>query len=411
MIGIQCRDCVNYLTALSCKAFPERGGIPQEFVTGVVKHDRVHPAQTGKFVFEAEADIEKSIRGSEKPGHKWLKRTPLPGGGFKYVYTAPELLREANKEPALAITGWHTQGVAGGTGFGIGLPGQRGPGTYVALDKPFYPKAGLLLSAIVNIHPTEVLDPGGILDGTNAAKSNRDLDAVFSKINKMSEKQLTELAGDGISRGQLAKQILLKRMGYKAEVGWIEDSRSEHGRELVVWDKDSVILNKEPAHVADGQRFYHGTASPNLTKFSAGLVYLAANSKEAATFAKDSTVLMVKGYAGTVKDISGVVDAAVADGDDVDVVIETAAQDARADGYGYVTFTHPGAEGNDFRATVAVWPERLTIHKEPAQAVIPAASVDAQTPEAQPNSNLQPLWAKDNHSKGSKVDWESQVTT
>ena len=68
----------------------------------MVKHNKVHPAQTGKFIFEAEADIEKSLRGSEKPGHKYIKRTPLPGGGYGYVYTAPELLHEANKEP-LAI--------------------------------------------------------------------------------------------------------------------------------------------------------------------------------------------------------------------------------------------------------------------------------------------------------------------
>jgi 8-oxo-dGTP pyrophosphatase MutT (NUDIX family) len=37
-----------------------------------------------------ESDLEKAKKGEERPGHKYIRRSPLPAGGYKYIYKEPE---------------------------------------------------------------------------------------------------------------------------------------------------------------------------------------------------------------------------------------------------------------------------------------------------------------------------------
>ena len=37
-----------------------------------------------------ESDLEKAKKGEERPGHKYIRRTPVPAGGYKYIYKEPE---------------------------------------------------------------------------------------------------------------------------------------------------------------------------------------------------------------------------------------------------------------------------------------------------------------------------------
>lgn len=51
MEKLLCGNCENYLELLRCKAFPDRN-IPDEILLGDDNHDKIHPEQTGDFVFE-----------------------------------------------------------------------------------------------------------------------------------------------------------------------------------------------------------------------------------------------------------------------------------------------------------------------------------------------------------------------
>ena len=122
-----------------------------------------------------------------------------------------------------------------------GLPSQRGPGTYVSLDTPWRPESGKLMQARVNIKKSEILDPNGLLDGTNIEKSRSDFSRVSDIINNMPRAELSRRAGDNFDIPR-AVQSVLKDMGYKAEVAYIDAEFPNRGRELVVWDRQNVEL-------------------------------------------------------------------------------------------------------------------------------------------------------------------------
>jgi hypothetical protein len=57
-------------------------------VIGLKGKDGKHwvPKGRAKSVIKETRELGKSL-GAERPGHKYLTRSPLAGGGFKYVYT------------------------------------------------------------------------------------------------------------------------------------------------------------------------------------------------------------------------------------------------------------------------------------------------------------------------------------
>lgn len=120
------------------------------------------------------------------------------------------------------------------------------------------------------------------------------------------------------------------------------------------------------------QTFYHGTAAESdFTVFEGELVYLAPDESEARLFAENpilakgkrgqARVLAIQAKPGRVMNIDEAVMNAILGDEDVDEVIEREARRARADGYRYLEFEHPGTN-DGFTARIAIYPqEDLTI--------------------------------------------------
>jgi hypothetical protein len=120
------------------------------------------------------------------------------------------------------------------------------------------------------------------------------------------------------------------------------------------------------------EMFYHGTAAENdFVVFNGELIYLAPIKSEAKAFAENPIlakgkkgkprVLEVRIKTGKVKDIDEIVTDAIFNDDDIDEVINNEARKARAEGYRYLEFEHPGRKGN-FTARIALYPKQdLTI--------------------------------------------------
>jgi hypothetical protein len=131
------------------------------------------------------------------------------------------------------------------------VTGQRGPGTYVALDRPWNAQAGKLHTAeVVGIRPEEVLDPNGLLEGTNRAKSRADWEEAGRRYDAMSPAERNRRGGEGFDAGFRTMQSIWKEQGYKAQVGEIEPGMppgpENPGRELVVWERENVQLREVP---------------------------------------------------------------------------------------------------------------------------------------------------------------------
>ncbi len=121
------------------------------------------------------------------------------------------------------------------------------------------------------------------------------------------------------------------------------------------------------------QTFYHGTAAEtDFTTFDGELAYLAPDESDARMFADNfilakgkrgrARVLTVQARMGRVMNIDETVTNALFDDDDVDAVIKNEARIARAGGYRYLEFEHPGTN-DGFTARIALYPqEDLTIN-------------------------------------------------
>ena len=64
----------------------EPNGVPDAYFLAAITKFLVW---CGLFKSE-ETDLEKAKKGEERPGHKYIRRTPLPAGGYKYIYKEPE---------------------------------------------------------------------------------------------------------------------------------------------------------------------------------------------------------------------------------------------------------------------------------------------------------------------------------
>lgn len=115
------------------------------------------------------------------------------------------------------------------------------------------------------------------------------------------------------------------------------------------------------------QIFYHGTAAEtDFTVFDGDAVYLAPNAIEAQVFAVnlilskgkkgEPRVLEIQAKTGRIKNIDEKILEVIDDGDDIDELIESEIPLARAEGYRYLEFEHPGV-GNSFATRIALYPK------------------------------------------------------
>jgi len=112
---------------------------------------------------------------------------------------------------------------------------QRSAGTYVALDSPWEQPGGKVAKVKVTFEPKNIYDPNGVLDGTDKTKSQKDSDILIDKLNQMHEKGKM---GQGAKASAEAQTMVLLKLGYDGEAGWIDNIGGN--RELVLFDPDSV---------------------------------------------------------------------------------------------------------------------------------------------------------------------------
>ena len=127
---------------------------------------------------------------------------------------------------------------------------------------------------------------------------------------------------------------------------------------------------------------FHGTsASEPFDRFKGDLAYFASDPREAEAYAKDAIIggsrlqgppRIIEAHMpdGQRRDITHVVNAALADGADVDEVIAHEAVKARHDGIDFLTFDHPSSyQQADMKAIVSLRPSAVSIEPNPFRAV------------------------------------------
>lgn len=134
-------------------------------------------------------------------------------------------------------------------------------------------------------------------------------------------------------------------------------------------EREEALENAEQV----GGEFFHGT-SGGIDRFGSGLAFLAPEPDESRPFAEgfglDSSasgrIVRVTAKRGPSRDVSADVEDAIIEGDDPDEAVRAAAEEARLEGYRYVTFSHPSVfGGKDFRAVISLFPdEDLVIEGE-----------------------------------------------
>lgn len=116
-----------------------------------------------------------------------------------------------------------------------------------------------------------------------------------------------------------------------------------------------------------GKIFYHGTAAEDFAEFNTDITYLSPDRDNARMFSEnpilakfqtgEQRVLEVSAKEGKTKDISASIVEAIMEDDDVDDVINQEAEQARREGYRYLSFDHPGVTDEDFTATISLYPK------------------------------------------------------
>jgi hypothetical protein len=129
---------------------------------------------------------------------------------------------------------------------------QRSMGTYIALDKPFQPDMGDVSDVAVTVDPSKILDPNGLIEGTNPEKSQEDQRRYMEEVKRRGAPP--DLLTSENPWKPLAQQRteILQEMGYEAEAGWI-DGPEGGNRELVVFDRGRVEAQTEEAVPAKEQ--------------------------------------------------------------------------------------------------------------------------------------------------------------
>ncbi|CAB4223351.1 hypothetical protein UFOVP1670_28 [uncultured Caudovirales phage] len=128
-----------------------------------------------------------------------------------------------------------------------------------------------------------------------------------------------------------------------------------------------------PSDIAPGETYYHGTRS-DIDGLE-GTVYLTNDPREAGSFARgeipgtgradntaEPTVVHVapKGHI-QVKDVNDIVNDAVMNDEDVDVVVARELATAKKEAYGAIAFMHPGINTDEFVALVPTFPREWEV--------------------------------------------------
>lgn len=121
---------------------------------------------------------------------------------------------------------------------------------------------------------------------------------------------------------------------------------------------------------------YHGSPEARVLN-DEGLLFTAPDTKAAGVWGDN--VAAYKPAPGRVKNIDDALEEAIMAGDDdLDAVVRRLAADAKADGYSYVQFIHPGFADEDFVTTVVLNPKRdLQALDEAAGAAAPTVPTTA----------------------------------
>ena len=166
----------------------------------------------------------------------------------------PETPAEAEAVPApegvvtepITFEAYRTTGVE----FGYGAIGpQRSAGIYLSLDEPFRQGGAneVVHRARVTIAPAKIMDPNGVIPGTDVEKSRRDYERSADVMNERYEAAAE--SGETPPAGAEMSRQVLQEMGYEAEAGYID--RAGGARELVVFDEGLVGLRDVTAEIPE----------------------------------------------------------------------------------------------------------------------------------------------------------------
>lgn len=130
---------------------------------------------------------------------------------------------------------------------------QHGEGTYIALDEPYQPEKGKVTEHSVDLPPSKIVDPYGLIEGTNKRQSILDWNEAMAKLEAATPEDIRKAGGDA----EFRKKILQEK-GYEALAGHIEPALGElrpepTGKELVVWNKDLVKDASQQASKSETQ--------------------------------------------------------------------------------------------------------------------------------------------------------------
>jgi phage-related protein (TIGR01555 family) len=180
--------------------------------------------------------------------------------------------------------------------------------------------------------------------------------------------------GQGGSPGSHARPNPTREL--KQEAGGAEDAEfreSEHPRddEGKFSDKGSGSSKQWKAGGLGPRSnvLYHGTSSPPFSRFKSGLAYFTNDPKEAHAYAVNPIIGGGRGQGKSrvhtvkasniekAKNINAEIEHALAAGEDPDEVIAAEAEKAKAEGYRYVGFFHPGSHKEEIPVTVSMYPD------------------------------------------------------
>src|SRR5438105_7416469 len=190
---------------------------------------------------DAHSAINKNMTDRETGKPKRVETIPqeMRGNKPRERENEPERGREQSNgkdQRLVTITGFHT--TVPGKEISKNSFIQRGDGLYLALDKPFDQEGGVVSRMAVDIDPSKIMDPNGLLPGTDVERSRHDFTERLP-LRMEAEVEKVDLVEGGLRGVAQAQTRALVSLGYEAEVGWIDGPEGKN-RELVIFDRSRV---------------------------------------------------------------------------------------------------------------------------------------------------------------------------